>query len=197
MSRTVEIIALTKGEHYVQFGFAQDELASFKVQMWIERKTKRAIDWLGAMSLGFVSFMGGNVWKHNSDNVPRNNLFGEQKDAKIGFAINEKATVTKILDSLGLYTNGEWEVESVVIPPDLNYPNGMYSRIPKETFQRREGVLYSQFLRNMKTSSGIVNPVEALTGEELRGNSAYVILKHVGGEDVQLWKIDIKAQSSR
>jgi hypothetical protein len=197
VARTVEIISTTTGSHYLLFGWNASEVANFSVQMWIEKHGVRAVDWLQALSLGYMSFSGGNLYIHNSDAVPRCNLFGEQKDAKIGVVINEKATTTKVLDSLGIFTDGLWEVESLTIPVDLNYPNGMYSKIPSGNFKKREGVLYSEFMRNMKTSSETPKTIEAISGEELRGNEAYLVLKHTGGTETQIWKIDFNMTASR
>lgn len=197
MAREIEIVATENGVHYVLFGFGASEMSSFSLQMYIEHFGKRSIDFLQALSLGYMSFMGGDIWKHNSDEVPRANFYGEQKDAKIGIAINEKPETVKILDSLGIHTDGTWEVESVTIPPSLNYPNGMYSVIPSSLFKKREGVSYSEFLRNMKTSGSTIRAIEAVTGEELRGNAAYLILKHTTGQDIQIWKLDVNLTTSR
>jgi hypothetical protein len=141
--------------------------------------------------------MGGDVYIHNSDEVDRCNFFGEQKDFKVGVVMNEQPQDTKILDSLGIYTNGEWEVESVTIPADQNYPDGMASFVPKSFFKKREGVLYSEFLRNTKTSSSTASAIEALTGESLRGNAAYIILKNTSTAKVEIWMVSLKLSKSR
>ena len=195
--REIEIVATEDGIHWLLFGFNAGEMSGFSMQLYIEHFGKRSIDFLQALSLGYMSFMGGDIWKHNSDEVPRANFFGEQKDAKIGIAINEKPEVVKILDSLGIHTDGTWEVESVVVAPSLNHPSGMYSVVPRSLFKKREGVLYSEFLRNMKTSGSTIKAIEAITGEELRSNAAYMILKHTGGDNIQIWKLDINMTSSR
>ena len=197
MSRQIDIISTSDSAHYLQIGFDSNSLASFEMQLYITKIGKRAVDWLQSLSLSYCSFMGGVIYLHNSNEVPRLMLFGEQKDAKVGVVLNEKASTTKLLDSLGIFTDGEWEVESVTINPDKNYPNGQYSRIPARNFRKREGVLYSEFLRNAKTSSGTIKPIEYLTGEQLRGNAAYLVLKHTGTDDVQLWRIDLNVTSSR
>ena len=197
MSRTIELVATSDSVHHLIFGWNDSELATFSIQMWITHYHERAIDWLQSLSLGFMSFMGGNLYLHNSNEVDRCSLFGERQDCKVGFVVNEQAGVSKILDSLGIHTDGEWEVESVTIPPDLNYPDGMYSVVPKNMFYKREGVLYSEFLRNMKTSGSVATAIEAITGEPLRGKSAYVVLKNTSTEKVQLWAIEVNMTKSR
>lgn len=195
--RTVDITATRSGLHRLEFGFDEDKLASFKMQLWITKYGSRAVDWLQSLSIGFCSFMGGNLYLHNSDEVARCNLFGEQKDCKVGVVINKNPDVTKILDSIGIHSDGLWEVESITIPPTVNYPNGMYSRIPKELFRKREGVLKCEFLRNMKTTSAVANALDALRGEPLRGKEAYLILKNTSTSKVQLYKIDINMTISK
>ncbi len=199
MAREILIRSSSDGTKYLLFGLDDNELSSFAIQMYIERFGPRAVDWLQALSLSWCSFMGGNIYLHNSDEVPRGNFYGEQKDMELGIVANEQPSVTRLLDSIGIHTDGTWEVESVVIPADLNHPDGMYSIIPSNYFKRREGVLYSEFLRNMKTSGSTIKAIEAVTGEALRGKSAYVILKHKGAEetDVQIWEIDVNMSKSR
>jgi len=195
--RQIDLVAAQNGIHHVEFGFNQNELASFSVKFWITHYGQRALDWVQAMSLGFVSFLGGDIYKHNSTNVPRNYLFGQQRNSEVGIVANEKANVIKLLDSIGIHSTGEWEVESVTIPKTLNYPNGMYSRIPKGRFKKRDGVWQAEFLRNMKTSSGTISILDAIKGEPLKGYSAYIVLKNTDTTETSLFKIDINQTHSR
>ena len=197
MAREVQIIAESTGRHYLLFGFSANEMSSFSLQMWITHYGQRAVDWVQALSQGFCTFMGGDIWVHNSTDVPRNNLFGIQRNSKVGIVANEKADIIKFLDSIGINSDGKWEIESITIPKTLNYPNGMYSKIPKERFKKREGIWQSEFLRNMKTSSGTISAIEAIKGEPLKGNSAYLILKNTDTTECKLFKININMTSSR
>lgn len=197
MAREIQIMSTVDGSHFLLFGFNASELATFSIQMWIEKTGVRAVDWLQSMSLSFMSFMGGNVYLHNSNDVDRCNLFGEKKDCKVGIVINEQANLVKLFDSLGIHTDGEWEVESLVIPADQNHPNGMASVIPKSFFKKREGILYSEFLRNTKTSGSTIKAIEAMTGEQLRGKVAYLVLKNTSADKVELWEVDVNLTKSR
>ena len=197
MAREIQIKSTSDSTKFLEIGFNASELASFKMQLYITKSGARATEFLQALSLGFCSFIGGNIYLHNSDEVPRLTLFGEKKDMKVGVVFNEGGGVKKILDSLQIGTDGEWEVESITIPADQNYINGMESKIPQSFFKKIEGGLYSSFLRNMKTSSSTVKAIEALTGEELRCSSAYMILKNTSTDAVQLWEVVINATKSR
>jgi len=195
----IDLTATSDGAHYVCFGLDSTELSNFGVQMWITKHGKRSVDWLQSLSLGFISFMGGDVWIHNQPEsiVPRNNFFGEQKDMKVGIIANDTPNLVKLLDSIGIHTDGEWEVESLTIPKTLSYPSGMYSKIPKNRFKRREGMIRSEFLRNMKSSGSSDNTLDLLRGEPLHGNSAYLILKNTSTTEVRLYKVDINMTKSR
>jgi hypothetical protein len=197
MSRQIDLIATTNGIHYILFGWDSNELASFSVKYWITHYGERAIDWVQALSLGFVSFMGGDVWKHNDTTVPRNNLFGEQKDSKVGIVANQDANIVKLLDSIGIHSDGKWEVESITIPKTLNQPNGMFSKLPKERFQKREGIWQAELLRNMKSTSGSQSVIDAIKGETLRGYSAYLVLKNTDTTETKLFKVDLRMTGNR
>jgi hypothetical protein len=195
--RQIDLIAASTGKKYLLFGLNQNEFSTFSIKCWITHYGYRAVDWLQSLSLGFVSFMGGDIYVHNSENVPRNNFFGEQKYSEVGIVANEKANVIKLLDSIGIHSTGEWEVESVTISKTLNYPNGQYSKIPKGRFKKREGVWQAEFLRNMKTSSGTISIIDAIKGEPLKGYSAYIVLKNTDTTETSLFKIDINQTHSR
>jgi len=197
MARVIELVATTDGEHTVWFGWDDAELASFSIMMYITHYQGRAIDWLQSLSLGFISFMGGDVWVHNDTDVPRANLFGDQKEVKVGIVANQDANVVKLLDAIGIHSDGKWDVESITIPKTLNTPNGMYSKLPKERFKKREGIWQAEFLRNMKSSGDTLSISEAIKGEPLRGYSAYLVLKNTDTTETKLFKVDLRMTTSR
>jgi hypothetical protein len=197
MARTVEIISTVSGTHHILLGWNASEIADFSLQTYITKFGARSVDFVQSLSQGFISFMGGDLWIHNSNNVPRANLFGEQKDVKVGIVANQEPNIVKLLDSIGIQTDGSWEIESVTIPKSMNQPHGQYSTIPKERFKRREGVLQSEFLRNGKTTDGNVSVIEMIRGESLRGSSAYLVLKKTDSVETKLYKVSILMTKSR
>jgi hypothetical protein len=197
MARIIDLIADSSGTKHLEFGFNANELATFSIRLWITHYGKRAVDWVQSLSLGFVSFQGGDIWVSNDTTVPRCNLFGEQKTSKVAVVANENSNVIKLLDSIGIHSDSPWEVESVTIQKSLNHPNGMVSKIPKERFKKREGVWRAEFLRNMLTTSGTVSTIEAIRGESLRGYSAVIVLKNSDTTETKLFKVDIAQTSSR
>jgi len=195
----IELTATSSGSHYLIFGMDNNSVSSFSIQIWVTRYGRRAVDWLQSLSMGFVSFMGGDLWIHNSPEtvVDRCNFFGEQKDMIVGAVANEEPSLVKVLDSIGIKTDGSWEVQSVTIPKSLSYPNGMSSKIPANRFKRREGFIRSEFLRNELTTSGTASVLELLKGEELRGDYAYLILKNTSTTQVKLYAIEINMTTSK
>jgi len=144
-------------------------------------------------------FLGGDVWIQNQPEsiVERVNFFGEHKDVYMSVVANENPNMIKVLDSLGIHTDGEWEVTSVIIPKTLNYPNGMSSRIPLGKFKKREGIWRAEFLRNMQTTSSTDSVLELLRGEPLRGRAAYMVLKNVQTTEVKLYAVSVAMTTSK
>jgi hypothetical protein len=195
----IDLIAIQQGEHYLLFGVDANQSTSFGIQLWITKLGVRAMDWVQSLSLGWISFMGGDVWVANQPEsiVPRCNFFGEQKVSYVGVVANDPPNVKKLLDSIGIYTDSEWEIESVTIPKNLNTPHGMSSKIPKNWFKRREGFLRAEFLRNMKTTSSTDSVLDLLRGEELQGNAAYILMKNVSTTQYKLYKLEINMTASK
>jgi hypothetical protein len=191
MAREIQIISSSTGTHYLLFGMNDNEISSFAIQLWIEKHGQRVVDFVQAMGLGFISFMGGDVWVHNSQTANRCNLFGEKRDCIIGVVSNEQPNRIKLYDALGIHSNDEWEITDITIPASLNYPNGMISKIPKERFKKRDGVLRAEFLRNMKTTSNMASVMDALNGEVLRGYECVMTLKNTSNGQVRLFKVDV------
>lgn len=194
---SIELTSTSTGPHAVYFGLDGGELSSFGVQLYLTKHGKQAVDWVERLSLGWVSFLRGDLWIQNSPDADRNEFFGEHKDAVVGIAVNEQPDIVKVLDSIGIHTDGEWEVTSVTIPASLNYPDGMSSRIPKERFKKREGVLHCEFLRNELTTNGTANVLDLLRGEELRGEAAIIELTNTSTDEVRLYKVEVDLTSSK
>ena len=195
----IQLVATSSASHYLLFGMDSDSLSSFEIQIWVQKFGKQAIDWCQNLSLGFCTFLRGDLWIHNQPEsiVDRCNFFGEKKDMIVGVVANENPNTIKVLDSLGIHTDAEWEIISVTIPKTLNYPNGMSSRIPTNRFKRREGIFKAAFLRNMKTSGVGDDVLDLMRGEPLRGYAAYIVMKNTSTSQVKLFKVDFNMTTSK
>jgi hypothetical protein len=149
------------------------------------------------MGLNFITFLGGDIWIHNDESVDRCNLFDEKRDCIVGVVSNEQPLKIKLYDSLGVWSNDEWEVTSITIPATMNYPDGMSSRIPTAHFKKRSGVWRAKFLRNLKSSSGTESVLDAVSGEALRGQVAYMTLKNTSNDQVSLFKVEVDCSEAR
>ena len=197
MAVQIDIISQSDGIHYLEMGVDANTTGGWAIQMWITHYGEHIIDWAQSVGMGFITFMGNELWVHNSDEVDRCNLYGEQKDCIVGIIINEQSNKIKLYDALGIYSNDEWEVTSITIPATLNYPNGMQSRIPAERFTARDGIWRAEFLRNAYTTDGTENVLDLLRGEPLRGNACYMLLKNTSTEQVKLFKVEVAQTVSR
>ncbi len=197
MAREIQLVSTTSGKHFLVFGLDAGASSNFAVQMWLEKFGPRALEWIQSLNISWVSFLGADIWIHNSDEVDRCNYYGEKKDCKVGVVANEQPTTIKTLDSLAVGSDHEWEITSIYIPPSVNYPDGMSSKIPKGKFKKREGVLYAEFLRNMKSSSGVESVLDAMRGEALRGYIGYMIMTNTDTDQVKLFKIGVNMTTSK
>lgn len=199
MARDIVLYSKSDGEHYLLFGLDNEELANFSIQMWIEHFGERLVDWVQSMGLNFITFMGGDLYVHNQDDADqyRCKLFGEHKDCIVGVVTNEEGGHVKLYDSLGIHTDHEWEITDIYVQATLNYPDGMYSKLPKERFKKRDGIWRAEFLRNMYTNSGTASVVDLINGEPLRGYAMYMLLKNTDTEQVKLFGLTVNATLSK
>lgn len=197
MSIVVSIVSTRTGWHEVQIGMNSNELADFRIMVWLTKFGARAVDVCQAMGLNFLSFLGGDLWIHNDDNADRCNLFGEKRDCIVGVVTNEQPMTIKLLDSVDIHSNDRWEITSITIPATLNHPDGMTSRLPLEQFKKRAGIWQAHFLRNMTSTSSTSSVLDAVRGEELKGAVALLTLKNTSNDQVSLFKVSVYETAAR
>lgn len=197
MAVRVDILSTKTGLHVLEIGMDSNELADFRIQVWLTKYHPKPVDIMQAMGLNFITFMGGDLWIHNDEDQNRCNLFGEKRDCVVGVITNESPMEIKVLDSMGVHSDSTWEVTSVTIPPTINYPSGMSSKIPTAHFKKRDGVWKARFLRNMKSTTDTASVLEALQGEQLRGAEAYIVMKNTSNNQVKLFEVTVEMTTSR
>lgn len=113
----------------------------------------------------------GQIYSHNDG--AELNFYGLTKTQQIKFVMNEAATAIKRPLTIGLRSNGVFNVNSVTTPVSGSYP-AMDSEIPAALFKLKEGYYWSAYLRD-KTNINTSDPylkTEALAlqnGRQLRG----------------------------
>jgi hypothetical protein len=199
MAREILLVAATSDSHYLLFGLDDSSLSSFSIQMWIEKFGHRMIDFCQSMGLNFITFMGSDLYIHNQDDADQDRckLFGEKKDCIVGVVANEQGNKIKLYDALGVHTDHEWEVTDIYVSPSLNYPQGMYSKIPAERFKKRGMIWRATFLRNMYTNSSTASVIDAINGDPLRGYDVYMLLKNTDNDQVKLFGVTVETTLSK
>jgi hypothetical protein len=67
-------------------------------------------DMMAGMNQVFYSFVGGKIYQHNSDNVPRNNFYGVQYNSRIIGVINATPTENKLFKTIVVEGTHPWDV---------------------------------------------------------------------------------------
>jgi len=144
-----------------------------------------------------ISFIGEDLYLHNN-NSTRCYFYGTQQEYKVRiYGGLEAPNIIKTFDSIALHTNKYWDITDIQIPATLNYPNGMQSLIPEARFEKEEGVLRSDYLCNMKSTSATASVPDLLNGDSLRG---YIIYNDLEGDETTehtLYKVDILMTQSK
>ena len=125
-------------------------------------------------TLGMVNLtwdVNGQLYSHNDG--AELNFYIDQKRQQIDFVMNESAFAIKRLLTMGLRSNGVFNVDSVTTPVSGSYP-AMNSEIPAALFKLKEGYYWSAYLRdktNVNLSDPYLRTIELAlqNGRQLRG----------------------------
>ena len=150
----------------------------------------------GHGSLRLVSYLGDDLYVHNS-NSTRNNFWGTQYDSIVDFTANQNPNIKKRFETICLHTNKPWDCNYVAVDADGTYKSGMQSKIPESRFRLREGIYCSHYFRNMKTYSSSASILDLIRGEQLRGYYAEHRIINDDTTEVKLFKIDVRSHISR
>ena len=113
----------------------------------------------------------GQIYSHNDG--AELNFYNSQRTQQIDFVMNESAIAIKRLLTMGLRSNGVFNVDSVTTPVSGSYP-AMNSEIPASLFKLKEGYYWSAYLRD-KTNVNLLDPylrtieLALQNGRQLRG----------------------------
>jgi hypothetical protein len=127
-----------------------------------------------AETLGVVNVswnVNSQIYSHNDG--AELNFYGLTKTQMIDFVMNESAITIKRLLTMGIRSNGVFNVDSVTTPVSGSYP-AMNSEIPAALFKLKEGYYWSAYLRD-KTNVNLSDPYLRTTelalqnGRQLRG----------------------------
>jgi hypothetical protein len=155
-------------------------------------------EWYGSLGNTFVAFEDGQLWTQNTNPI-YNNFFGVQYPMILDCYGNDNAGAEKVYQSLFLHANKLFTCPNtgdIVTLGNVNYPNGMSSRLKEGYWKAVEGGFYAPFLRDINDPKYPDDLQSLLNGRELRGRSIKVQLTSEGSEYTTLSLIAIKATIS-
>jgi hypothetical protein len=114
-------------------------------------------DWMIGMNNFFYTFKGGNLYRHNVNEV-RNNFYGVQYSSTLTSVFNVSPLENKLFKTLNLEGDDAW---AATLQSDIQ-TTGFINR---EWFEKKEGS-YFAFVRNSGTTPASVNeyPLRSLNG---------------------------------
>jgi hypothetical protein len=145
-----------------------------------------------AFSLGsnYYSVKNGKLWKHYSNSVSRNNLYGVQYDSSIEFVFNPSPSTSKVFKTVNYEGSNGWEIPSFnaarsfelndTAKPVLSYDDGVYIDPTYGVqmhagFSNKEGKYYANLVNSSAATTGEVVFGASVTG--VKGYYSTVTIK--------------------
>jgi hypothetical protein len=108
-------------------------------------------DFMQGMNNSLYSFRDGDLYVHNSENVPRNTYYGVQYPSKVSLMVNDSPSDIKELLAVSLEGNNSWE--TLITAYISGVEDNMKSTIKSVEFIKKEGIWYAYARRNESSSS--------------------------------------------
>jgi len=177
------------------------------VQKWTimyndsEKSWKAYFDWLDANGnvVEIYGDNGVNMFAFNQG-IPYLHEAGEGYSKFFGVTVQPKVKIIghgqgkSIFNSVKLISNKNWKCDSVLVFDNDTYTVGMQSKLP--AFTKREGYLYSPFLRDMTTSSPTPTDADLFNGRRLVGQTVEIELQTIESGLTQLYEVEIVSTPS-
>ena len=106
-------------------------------------------DYMIGMNNYFYTFNGGNLWRHNTNEL-RNNFYGEQYNSEITSVINEMPLASKLFKTINLQSDEPW---NVTLQTDLQ-ADGFISN---NWFELKEGSWYAAIKNTTQSPALLAN----------------------------------------
>lgn len=108
-------------------------------------------DWMNSLNNNFYSVKEGQLYIHNSENVPHNTFYGVQYDSKVSVMVNNSPSDIKELQAISLEGNYSWNalITAYVSMTD----DFIQSSIGAVEFVKKEGIWYAYARRNEDDNS--------------------------------------------
>ena len=106
-------------------------------------------DYMVGMNNYFYSFSGGNIYRHNTNEI-RNNYYGVQYDSSITTVMNESPFDNKIFKTLSLESDQAWRATITTDMNDQAFINSTW-------FEQKEGAWYAAIKNTTQAPTVIDN----------------------------------------
>ncbi len=165
--------------------------------------TKRWVTWysylpenMAYIGQEIISFTEGALWLHNQTDT-YNNFYGVQYNSQIKVIGNIAPKKIKIWKGISVESTRPWGCPIISTPENNMYPNGMTSRLNLAKFVGKEGVWYSELLRDLNTPGYAGGSIDSLlNGRELRGHVIEVLFEYNKTELVVMYSYNILSNYS-
>jgi len=146
------------------------------------------VDSFGSALNFMIGFKNGQLYEieQGADQLT---VLGEDVEATITPVVNIESTTIKLFDNIALYSNVPWnsrDIGDINIEPSPRYPLGMQSRLKEAKYKAKEGVYYTDFLRDAKTPNFVDEEKALLSGRRLEGPSMVIKLRTSTKERAEL-----------
>jgi hypothetical protein len=149
-------------------------------------------EYIQKIGQNLVTFKDGQVWVQNS-NPDYNKFNGVQFTSQVRIVSNEAPKNMKVFKTISYESNLPWACPEITIPANAKYKSGMSSRLLAPKFINKEGMFYSEFLKDYNTP-GFIVPAEALiNGRDLRGKIIEILLETEETDLVVMFSLNVKS----
>jgi hypothetical protein len=103
-------------------------------------------EWMSSLNNNFYSVKDGQLYIHNSENVPHNTFYGVQYPSKVSLIVNNDPSTIKELQAVSLEGNYSWD--TLIQAYVSNVDDAILSSIDSVEFVKKEGLWYAYARRN-------------------------------------------------
>ncbi|NRA77276.1 MAG: hypothetical protein HRU18_03625 [Pseudoalteromonas sp.] len=103
-------------------------------------------DWMIGMNNRFYSFKFGNLYVHDSEQVPRDNFYGVQYDSTVSLMFNNNPSDIKLIKAVSIEGSEAWDADITAFVS--NTDDVISSSLTKDEFVKKEGIFYTYTRRN-------------------------------------------------
>lgn len=172
---------------YVLAGYSTPKSSAFTIGYDVVKggwntKFNYVPEFFGRVGQEFVTFKDGALWRHHINNS-YSNWYGVQYKPSVTFICNAIPGAVKLFYSLRVITNRLWSAPVISIPRNMDYNSGMLSRLKVNKFQKYEGIIAADFMRDMNDTSG---EFLAISNTALRQYAALTRGRWLRGEVIQI-----------